>query len=155
MNRKQYARQHGKKGQDRYGVQRVKKDGESYRSGLEVTIHRRIEIAEEEGEYKLLHREDHVRLGPAKFLYIPDFKCQALRDITILSVRIEKGEVFWIEAKGAESETWRRNYRLWKIHGPGKLVIYRGYKAKHKLTEVLVPKGGHCEACGQPLQGAS
>ena len=144
-----------RRGGDRFGVKKIVKDGESYRSGLEVTIHNVIDRAEEAGDYKLLNREDHVRLGPAKFLYIPDFKCQALRDFTLSSVRFAEGETFWIEAKGKETETWRRNYRLWKIHGPGKLVIYRGYKAQYRLSEVLVPRGGLCETCGQPLQVAS
>lgn len=139
-----------KKG-DRYGVKRIERNGQSYRSGLEVDIHGVITMQEAAGELVLEKREDHVHLGPAKFLYIPDFKCRAVQQIRYLSQVIEPGEIFWIEAKGHETETWRRNYRLWKINGPGKLVIYRGYRSRYSLSEVVVPKNDVCVTCGRSL----
>lgn len=144
-----------KKGSDRYGVERIQAHGESYRSGLEVEIHGSLLLQNRAGELEVVKREDHVRLGPAKFLYIPDFKCRALKAISFKGNAIEAGEVFWVEAKGKETETWRRNYRLWKICGPGKLVIYRGCQSRYVLSEVLVPRGDVCVTCGRSLFEAS
>jgi len=130
-----------KKKQDRYGVQKFEAYGESFRSKLEFAVRNLLKMREAAGEIEMLNREDHVRLGPARFLYIPDFKC---RDI-------KTNEIFWVEAKGKETETWRRNYRLWKIHGPGRLEIWKGNAAAPKLVEILIPRADVCPSCGRPL----
>lgn len=93
----------------------------------------------ERGEIEILQREDRVELHDARFIYTPDFRCRDL----------ETGEEFWVEAKGVETDIWRRNYRLWKFHGPGKLEIYRGSYARHKISEIVIPIDA-CRACGRP-----
>lgn len=146
--RKPIARKGGK---DRYGVARVAAAGESYRSGLEVVIHENLKAMEKAGAIAILAREDHVRMHAASFLYIPDFKCLALKTLRFLDRQVERGEEFWVEAKGADTDIWRRNYRLWEYHGPGKLVIYRGSHSRYRLTEVLVPRPEACPGCGRPF----
>lgn len=128
---------------DRYGVRKLKKpSGETFRSKLEFAVHRILLSQEEEGEIEILGREVQLRLHEAGFIYTPDFHC---RDV-------KTGEEFYVEAKGVETETWRRNYRLWKYHGPAPLRIYKGSHGFPKLVETVIPLDA-CKSCGQPLKG--
>lgn len=129
------------KGRDRLGVQGFTAHGEKFRSKLEFAVRNLLKLRERAGELKILNREDHVLLGPAKFRYIPDFKCLDLKT----------NEEFWVEAKGYETDTWKRNKRLWKFHGPGKLEIWVGPHQRPRLKETVVPAPHTCPACGQPL----
>ena len=132
------------KKQDRYGVKAVKRAGESYRSKFENTVHGLLKRQEEDGEITILGREVQVYLHEARFIYTPDFHC----------LDIKTNEEFFAEAKGVETDTWRRNYRLWKFHGPAPLRIYKGNHGYPKLVETVIPLDA-CKNCGRPMKGAS
>jgi len=129
----------GRKNGDRFGVKKFEAYGESFRSKLEFAVRNLLMMREKAGELEILQREATVYLHAAKFKYIPDFKC--LDKAT--------GKIFFVEAKGVETDVWRRNYRLWKFHGPGNLEIWKGNASNPKLVETVIPLDC-CPACGRP-----
>jgi len=110
----------------------------SFSSRLEANTYLELEKREKLGYITNLKLQDRLYLGPERFQYTPDFKCLDLMT----------NEEFWVEAKGMECPTWRRNYRLWKNgKGPGRLEIYKGNPPK--IVEVLIPKSDVCKLCGK------
>jgi len=102
-------------------------------SKLENVIEDMIKLREKAGEFKLIAKQQHIHWylnGVCKLgEYWPDFTVQD--SIT--------GTIFWIEAKGMETDLFRRNKRLWQAGGPGKLEIWKGSYKNPKLTDVLRP----------------
>lgn len=139
IRRRGYLRRKG--GKDRLGVPRFEAHGESFRSKLEFAVRNLLKMREAAGEILILGREVHVELHAARFKYIPDFHCRDLRT----------GQEFYVEAKGVETDIWKRNYRLWKFHGPAPLEIWKGNARAPRLVETLVPLEA-CKACGQPYR---
>ena len=133
-----------RKKKDRLGVQRFKAYGESFRSKLEFAVRNILIMREKAGEIKILQREHHVYLHAARFEYIPDFHCLDLKT----------GSEFWVEAKGFETDIWKRNYRLWKYHGLGPLEIWKGSAARPRKVETVIPDHGLCMSCGRPWSTA-
>lgn len=72
-----------------------------------------------------------VYLTDARILYIADFK-----------VTLPDGSEMWVEAKGAETATWRIKRKLWTYYGPGPLEIYKGTYQRPYLDETIIPKKG-------------
>jgi hypothetical protein len=104
--------------------------GHSHRSKFERAVCDLIDDRQQHGELVLEQVEDHVRLSDAQIVYVADFK---VRDVL-------EDEVFWIEAKGFETERWRTNKKLWRFYGPGKLEIWRGDWTCPRMTDVIIPK---------------
>ena len=61
---------------------------------------------------------------------IPDFKVECLKT----------NEIYWVEAKGFETDVYRIKRRLWLWYGPGRLEVYKGSAQRVTLFETLVPK---------------
>lgn len=123
---------------NKYGNKRTKIAGIEFSSRLEASVYGVLQLREKAAELVIEKLQDTLYLGPARFRYTPDFRCKETG-----------GDVFWVEAKGFEDVTWRRNYRLWKIYGPGKLEIWKG--SPPSLSEIVIPKQGICKTCGKEL----
>ena len=107
--------------------------GFSHRSKLELEVCNQIAWMERAGEVRMLGHE--VRLVfpckecGEKVIYIPDFKVQNLKT----------GEIYFIEAKGFETDKWPKVKRAWKRAGPGRLEIYKGKYQSPQLAETIIP----------------
>lgn len=112
----------------KYGNTRASLDGRSFGSKLEAAVYQELRLREKVGDLIFVQQQDHVYLTDARIHYIPDFLC------------IDKGEKFWVEAKGMETPEWRLKLKLWRVYGPGRLEIYKGSHLRPKLVEVVIPK---------------
>ena len=57
---------------------------------------------------------------------------------------IEDGERVWCEFKGFEDPTYRLKLKLYRVFGPGKLIIVKssgGKPERFRVTETIWPKG--------------
>lgn len=79
---------------------------------------------------KLLQVQDHIYLTDARIGYVPDFKCQYVKE----------DKFFWVEAKGYANDRWPIKKKLWKFYGPGVLEIWTGSHLKPVLTEIIIPR---------------
>jgi hypothetical protein len=130
------------RGCKKYGNKKVERDGYSFSSKLEAGVYGLLKQRALAGQIEIQKLQDTIYLGVERFIYKPDFKC----------LDKQSGEVFWVEAKGFQTETWRRNYRIWKLRGPGKLEIWKGTAARPVLAEVLIPKNDVCSTCGRKYE---
>jgi hypothetical protein len=119
-----------KRSAHKYNATKVETDGHSFSSKLEAALYQHLRLREKAGEIKILQTQDHVYLTDARIAYIPDFKCEDL----------STGEIYWVEAKGFESDRWPTIKKLWKHYGPGRLEIWKGTYLRLHLEEVLKPK---------------
>ena len=108
---------------------RTERLGYSFSSGLEAAVFSLLKDDELAGNSKVEKVQDRVLLTDAKIAYIADFKCSDPKT----------GEIYWVEAKGYETPSWRIKLRLWKFYGPGKLLIYKGTKIRPVLSETVIP----------------
>lgn len=98
---------------------------------LEDAVEDLLRLRELAGELILEAKQDNVFLTQARLRYIPDFRC---RDLST-------GEVFYVEAKGMETDIWKRNLRLWRAgYGPGRLEIWKGSYKRPYLDETVTPQ---------------
>ena len=73
-----------------------------------------------------LELQPRVYLTKAKILYKPDFQ--------------EQGSHLYYEFKGVETASWRLKRRLWKVYGPGYLLVYKMKGNKPYLFESIIPE---------------
>lgn len=88
-----------------------------------------LKTMETNGQIKDLRSQHKVLLSDAEIGYKVDF-----------SYEDSEGNRIWVEAKGAETEPWRLKKKLWRVYGPGPLLIYKGSWQRPVLTEEVVPK---------------
>lgn len=110
--------------------------GFTHRSRLEAAVCQMNFDQERAGEIEHLEHECRIDLTDSKIGYVADFK---LRNVN--APGMEPGEIFFREAKGAETNIWRLKKRLYRNYGPGKLEIWGGYHTRPYLQEVIIPKG--------------
>lgn len=115
----------------KYGNTHTGADGHSFHSKLEASVYQILKLREKAGELEILQTQDHVYLSQARIGYVPDFRCRYLAN----------GALFWVEAKGFETEKWPMIKKLWRFYGPGPLEIWKGTHMNPKLIETIVPKG--------------
>lgn len=117
----------------------VSSDGYSFSSKLEAATYQLLKQRLLAGEIKTIQVQDHILIcGPpghrcpthGKIESIVDFKCTR-----------QDGSVFWVEAKGFESQRWPMKKRLWRHFGPGVLELWGGSHARPKLLETITPMG--------------
>jgi hypothetical protein len=105
----------------KYGNKKIDLDGHSFSSKLEASVYCLI-------KHVVIQCQDHIYLTDARILYIPDFKCADA-----------DGKIYWVEAKGLETDVYRIKRRLWKHYGPGQLHVYKGTAARPFLHEIIHP----------------
>lgn len=88
---------------------------------------------------------DIIKLRPAtkllqcqKTIYLTDSRIQYIADFEVLNEWT--GEVYYIEAKGMETPSWRIKRKLWIKYGAGSLEIWKGHYEKPYLHETLIVK---------------
>lgn len=117
---------------NKYNSKKTVVDGKHFPSMLEADTYRYLKNLQDIGEIKSIELQQAVYLTDARISYKTDFKV------------VDKNEyVYWVEAKGFETEVYRIKKRLWAAgYGPGELHIYRRGSGLFKviLTEVIKPK---------------
>lgn len=118
----------------KYNAKRIEKAGRSFGSGLESSVHDILLLRQRAGEIDILKLQDTVLIecppnSKNRWRCIPDFKCQ---------YRITS-EIFWVEAKGMDTDRWKATLFLWRAFGPGRMEIWRGHKKKPYLSEIVDP----------------
>ena len=118
-------------GKDRFNrtARRIDLDDRSFQSVSEADLYIYLKGLLSLGEITELKCQDNIHLSAAKFLYKPDFR-----------VTIPSGDYEWHEMKGFETDTWKRNRRLWKAYGPGKLTIWKKNARGIFIHEIILPQ---------------
>ncbi len=115
----------------KFGAQRTVVDGQSFPSKLEASTWSHFKILEKGGLIKELTRKATVIFPGLDIKYQADMK---------YTVSVS-GQTRWVEAKGKETDRWRIVKKLWKVHGPGVLEVYKaGRNGRIVATEVILPR---------------
>lgn len=91
-----------------------------------------LEYMEKAGDVVILGRQEKIYLSDAKILYKPDF--------TIYDIK--KNETYWIDYKGATTQSFQLKKRLWKSNGPGRLTLVNGRGFRFNISEEIISAGG-------------
>ena len=124
----------------KYGNVKTKIAGHWFDSKAEAALFLRLSLEEREGRIRdLSHHPGAVFLSAARIRYQPDFRF----------VNCATGETEYAEFKGAETQAWRKNLKLWRAMGPGKLHIWKGDSKYMKIVETVIPRSDTCKVCGR------
>ena len=119
----------------KYGARQTCIDGHKFASALEASLYGHLKILESAKEISQIQLQPNVQLSICcccnlKRRMIPDFK-----------VFDEKlNQPVYYEAKGVETDRWLDNVKLWKVHGPGRLLVFKGTYRRLFLSEEIIPK---------------
>ena len=103
--------------------------GRWYDSKLEADYRRQLELMQRAGAIKDLIDQPQVYLTAAQVGYRPDF---AYTDVST-------GEKIFVECKGFETEGYRLKLKLWRVYGPGKLLIVkRRGKGAPEVMDIII-----------------
>lgn len=129
----------GKREKNKYKNIKTELAGRTFDSRAESALFLRLSLEEREGRIRdLAHQPGTVFLSGARIQYRPDFRF----------VNCATGDFEWAEYKGYETPAWRKNLRLWRVMGPGKLHIWKGNASHLVLIETVIPKSDVCPTCG-------
>jgi predicted nuclease of restriction endonuclease-like RecB superfamily len=116
----------------KFGAVKVERDGRVFSSRLEAALYDLLKLMVRAGAFKNLKCQVTVRFHTydhGKIVMIPDFS----------AIDAKTGETVYFEAKGFETNIWRKKKKAWKIAGPGPLYVYKGSHRYLKLVEKIVP----------------
>lgn len=113
---------------NKYNAQRMHYAGRSFASKGERDCFCMLQLMERAGEIDSIECQvtSHLTAG---ITHKTDFKYWDLK----------RGETVWAEYKGMEDARWRIIRKLWHMHGPGRLRIYKGYGLRVTCTEEIIP----------------
>lgn len=111
-------------------AKRVSHSGRSFASKLEAAVYDLLLLREKVGEVREIMQQPTIYITEARIGMRPDYS----------AIDVKTDELFYIEAKGHESDVWKIKLKLYRWYGPAKLEIYKGTYARPKLDEVVVPK---------------
>ena len=117
----------------KYHNVKITRYGIKFDSLLELSVYEILRNQEIQGLIRVVGVHPSVKITDAGILCKPDFECMHNKGFT-------RGELFYVEAKGMETATWRLKRRLWMCYGPAPIHIYKGTAAKPVLHEII--KGG-------------
>jgi hypothetical protein len=104
-------------------------NGIKFPSKHEAAVYSTLLELEKSGIIRDIKRQIPILLSAAKIKMVVDFQVYSVPD----------KDIVFIEAKGAETPTYRIKRRLWLAYGPGTLQVYGGSYKRPKLKETLVP----------------
>lgn len=112
----------------KYGNKRVEHAGRTFDSKGERSCYDLLCLMEKAGEIRDIEQQVTVDLI-AGIRYRADFR---FWDIAL-------GEFVLAEYKGMETEVWRLKRKLYKMFGPYRLRIFKGYGLKMSVVEEIIP----------------
>jgi hypothetical protein len=104
--------------------------GKVYASKTEMEYAMLLHSLLKAGEIKRLIEQPTFTLGPSGIKYSPDFE-----------VHDDEGRK-WIDVKGHQTAAFRLKVRLWKVHGPGLLLIVKRSGKGWKVVKQVDGGGG-------------
>ncbi len=113
-------------GPNKYKAKRCQYGNSTFDSQGEATCYLYLLAKQQQGEIKILGRQEKVYLTDAKILYKADF----------VVFDVKRQTKIYVEYKGFETTDWKLKKRLWRYYGPGVLQIYKG---KVHLEEEIIP----------------
>lgn len=122
----------GRSIKNKYGAVKTKVDGHFFPSKLEAEVYLLLKARMSLGEITEIKLQPTVKweiVGPYKsrtFKYKPDFE-----------ITMKNGETRFVEAKGVETERFRRIKKDWPLYELRALEIYKRQGKKIYLTEIL------------------
>jgi len=133
------------KKKNKFGAQRHIVAGEGFPSKLEANVFMVLRAAEAAGKKKILSRQQAQYMTRARIGWKIDFKVQD----------VESGEIYFIEAKGAEDRDYALKKRMWKYYGTARLEIWKR-KGKDDLyiEETIIPESSTsvCSKCSAEIE---
>lgn len=116
----------------KYRAVKTEVNGIKFSSKLEARVYSELKKLEDAGKIKIKSLQPKVYLSKAKILYKPDFEC----------LNLETNEVYYVEAKGMELDTWRIKRRLYLAYGSNDLQIWKSVGQSVKCVETLKAGNG-------------
>lgn len=102
--------------------------GRRFDSKLERAVGESLSAREYNGEISDLKFQVQIHLTRARIGWRVDFSY------------IEDGKLYYHEAKGFDSETYRIKLRLFKVYGDAPLRISKGSAKSHRIIETVFPE---------------
>ena len=100
-----------------------------FSSKLESAVYQILRLREKSGEISNIRCQHAVELTQAKIRCKIDF-----------SYRLNStDELFFVEAKGVETDRWRIIEKLWQFYGPAVLEIWGGTYRNPKTIRIITP----------------
>ena len=103
----------------------VKSNG--FSSKLENAVYQILKMQELAGEIKDLRCQHSTKLTDAEIPYRVDFSYTDPKT----------NKTVYVEAKGAQTPSWRIKRKLWTKYGHGTLIIYKGTYKKPYIDEII------------------
>lgn len=113
--------------------------GRSFASQLERRRAEELTMLVQAGQISNLEFQPTVKLTVAEIGYRPDFRYTT-----------DSGEVVYEEAKGFETSDWLIRKKLWRVYGPGRLLIVVGGPFGCRVKETITPQFGP-SLCGSDI----
>jgi hypothetical protein len=108
-------------------------DGYKFDSIGESHCYAYLKLLQMGKEIEILSLQEKIYLTEARILYKPDFTIYDLKD----------NRTYWIDFKGPiRTVSFNLKLRLWKIDGPGELVIMQGSRLRMKSVQQIISSKG-------------
>lgn len=111
----------------KFKSRKTKIDGEYFPSGLEAAVFSTLKLLQKSGEITDIQRQPRVPLVSGIRWFV-DYKCTKA-----------DGSIYYVEAKGLETEAYKLKRKLWFDFGPAPLEIWKGNWKKPFLAETVIP----------------
>jgi hypothetical protein len=99
-----------------------------FASKLEAAVHQVLILKANAGRISEIRLQDSV-----------DLTCGINWKVDFSYMDHASGLRIWVEAKGVESERFRICLKLWRIHGPGPLELWKGRWEDPRLARIIRP----------------
>jgi hypothetical protein len=85
-----------------------------------------LQLRERAGELEIISSQPNLYLTEARIRVIPDWL-----------IRYADGREVYVDYKGFESQSWRRNRKLWQFYGPRPLEVIKKKGTRFFISETI------------------
>jgi hypothetical protein len=89
-----------------------------------------LQLEERAGVTRIVKLQPNVLLTEAKIRIIPDWLVFRIKSV------VEEEQIY-IDFKGYDSQSWKRNRKLWKHYGPAPMEVWKKNSKGFYLHEVI------------------
>lgn len=119
------------KARAKYGAVRTSCGKHSHASGGESDYCCELQLRERVGDITIVQSQPNVFLTEARIRVIPDW--------LIVDHGKNDAEVY-VDFKGFEGASWRRNRKLWMHYGPATLLVVKRRGTRFFVSETIIPE---------------
>lgn len=106
----------------------------TYASLAECRYAQQLEVLRGPDKIEFVREQPRLTLGHPLNVYVPDFL-----------IYYRDGRRIFVDVKGAETAKFRKNKKLWAMHGPAPLHIVRETSPCRFSTTEIIPQGSDHE----------